>query len=169
MYLGLAIGDTRCCNPTVTRDTGTLLAQVIPVMALALGIELRAFATKIDADRREDGKVDGRERGQADYAAAYVGVFIAVILAAGEQVAIAAANGVDNFAVRHLWTNPLVPESPPLGNVLTLSIVAVFLLPAFQVITATMPLDLTKTQRYLRSLKWVVALLLLAYFSPLAL
>lgn len=96
-------------------------------------------------------------------------MFIAVILAAGEQVAIAAANGVHNFTMRHLWTNPLVPESPPLGNVLTLSIAAVFLLPAFQVNTATMPPDMTKSQRYLRSLKWVIALLLLAYFSPLAL
>jgi len=138
-------------------------------MALALGIELRAFATKIDADRREEGKADSPERGRADYFAAYVGVFIAVVLAAGEQVAIAAANGVDNFTVRHLWTNPLVPESPPLGSVLALSIVAVFLLPAFQVITATMPPDMTKSQRYLRSLKWAIALLFLAYVSPLAL
>lgn len=52
----LAIRDTQCCNPTVTRDTGTFLAQIIPVMALALGIELRAFATKIDADRHEEGR-----------------------------------------------------------------------------------------------------------------
>jgi hypothetical protein len=108
----------------MTKDTGTLLAQVIPVLGVALGIELRAAAAQISANRREGARLG------TDPAVAYYGVGVAVILAAGELVAIAAANGVRDLPWTYLWASSILPGSGLLGLALTISIVAVFLLPA---------------------------------------
>jgi hypothetical protein len=113
---------------------GTLLAQVIPVLALALGIELRSAARQIRADRR-----DGTPSGPTP-SAAYYGVFIAVVLAAGEQLSIAAAAGVKDLHWDYLWATSIIPNSGLLGSMLTISIIGVFLTPAYEVIGAMMPL-----------------------------
>ncbi|WP_170213135.1 hypothetical protein [Catellatospora citrea] len=149
----------------MTREAGTLLAQIIPVLALALGLELRAFAVRVRADQRESRR--GDEDGSQHVGAA-IGVFVAVVLAAGEQLAIAAANGIENFTLRETWTVPFAPGSPLLGGALWLSIVAVFLLPAFQAITAMMSPELTKTERSLRQSYWMFGLVLAAVLLPVA-
>jgi hypothetical protein len=116
----------------MSTEMGMLLAQMIPVLALALGLELRSYALKPKAELADNSQ------DVFDTLATWFGVVVAVILTAGEQTAIAAAARNPGWSPLSL-DKPLIPESPLLGLALQFCVYAVFLLPAAQALTARLP------------------------------
>jgi hypothetical protein len=103
----------------VTKDYAMLAAQVIPVMALALGLEIRSLAGRYVEARRANGKSPEEE--------VVFGIFFLIIFLSVVQIFLSA---MEVTALENVVATP--PEGSAYNGLLGTSVFIVFLAPLFE-------------------------------------